>query len=83
VALVFTLAFAYFGRPPLVMQGMFNTHQLIEPDVTWYRLGSPAWGSGKVTYPIAFSTPTKSCTGTVTLKWTPYQWWLSDAVYEC
>lgn len=83
VALLFTVGFDYFGRPPLVMQGLFNTHQLFQHDVTSYTLGTPAWGSGQVTYPIAFSTPSKTCAGTVTLKWTPYQWWLSDGVYEC
>ena len=29
-ALLFTVAFNYFGRPPLVIEGMYNQHQLLE-----------------------------------------------------
>lgn len=83
VAVIFSAAFDYFGRPPLVVQGLYNTHSLLEFDVTSYSLGRPAWGTATVTYPIAFSTTKKSCTGTVTLRWEGFGWQLTDARYAC
>lgn len=83
VAVVFSAAFDYFGRPPLVVEGLYNTHSLLEFDVTSYSLGRPAWGSGTVTYPITFATAKKSCTGTITLQWESLEWQLRGARYTC
>lgn len=45
----FTAFFEYFGRPPLVIQGLYNERQFVFRDVTSYALGRPTWASGKVT----------------------------------
>src|SRR5439155_644738 len=51
VLLVLCGTFAYFGRPPLVIEGAKNTSQGIFTDgVSSYTLGSPRWGTGTVTY---------------------------------
>jgi uncharacterized RDD family membrane protein YckC len=82
-ALVFTLAFNYFGRPPLVIEGMFNQHQLLDPGVTVYGLGSPQWGFGTVTYPITAAEGAKTCSGTITLDWLLMGWIESQASWSC
>ena len=33
-ALLFTVAFDYFARAPLVVEGLYNQHQLLEPNVS-------------------------------------------------
>ncbi len=47
--LLFTIAFDYFGRPPLVIEGTYNQHQLLMADLTSYRLGDAQGGFGTVT----------------------------------
>lgn len=83
VTVLFTIGFDYFGRPPLVLQGLFNEHQLFESDVTTYTLGSPSWGSGQVSYPITYATATRTCTGTIVLHWQPFEWQLSSSTVTC
>ena len=74
-AALFTIAFNYFGRPPLIIEGDFNQRTMIGTDVTSYSLGSPTWGYGRVTYPIKLSTRTGgSCTGTIELRWVFICW---------
>ena len=66
-------AFAYFGRPPLVIQSLVNTNSLFDRDnIVPYTLGAPRWGSGVVRYPIAYRDMApyhRGCHGTVTLRW--------------
>jgi uncharacterized RDD family membrane protein YckC len=84
-ALAFSAAFAYFGRPPLVIAGLYNTHQLFQPDVVSYSLGAARWGSGEVTYPITVQRPSTTCTGSMTLRWSGLMggWQMSGATYTC
>jgi uncharacterized RDD family membrane protein YckC len=82
-ALLFTVAFNYFGRPPLVIEGMYNQHQLLETDVTAYRLGAPQWGFGTVTYPITAVLSAKTCSGTITLNWLFIGWVQGQAQWTC
>jgi uncharacterized RDD family membrane protein YckC len=70
--MVFCAAFAYFGRPPLVIEGARNTGEMFFRDgVSTYTLGSPRWGTGTVTYPITYELgrTEQSCRGTLTLVW--------------
>ena len=69
VALMFTIAFAYFGRPPLVIAGDFNQRLTFERDVISYSLGTPTWGPGTVTYPITLTKANAQCSGTISLRW--------------
>ena len=82
-ALAFTIAFAYFGRPPLVIAGLYNEHRLLTGDVVSYSLGGAKWGSGEVTYPITGQRPTTKCTGSITLRWYAWGWQMSGASYTC
>src|SRR5437764_2137407 len=51
----FCLGFSYYGRPPLVIEGLANTHALFGGSgIGSYALGSPRWGRGSVTYPIRY-----------------------------
>jgi uncharacterized RDD family membrane protein YckC len=64
--------FAYFGRPPLVIEGAKNTGvSFFDQGVGNYSLGSPDWGRGTVTYPITYQIPqtNQSCSGDITLRW--------------
>jgi len=72
VLLAFCAGFAYFGRPPLVIEGAKNTSEGIFTDgVSGYTLGSPRWGTGTVTYPVTYemARTTQTCRGFVTLNW--------------
>jgi uncharacterized RDD family membrane protein YckC len=82
-ALTFTIAFAYFGRPPLVIAGLYNTHQLLQPDVTSYTIGAAEWGFGEVTYPITIQRSSTTCTGSLTLHWNGRSWQLAGSTYTC
>jgi uncharacterized RDD family membrane protein YckC len=82
-ALAFTIAFAYFGRPPLVIASLYTTHQLLQPDVVSYSLGPPQWASGEITYPITIQRPSTKCTGSMTLRWDGRSWQMSGATYTC
>ena len=66
-------AFAYVGRPPLVIQSLVNTNSLFDRDnIVAYTLGAPRWGSGVVRYPIAYRDMAHyhaGCHGTLTLRW--------------
>jgi uncharacterized RDD family membrane protein YckC len=64
--------FAYFGRPPLVMEGAKNIGtSVFGQSVGTYRLGSARWGNGKVTYPITYeiAQTNQSCVGDIALTW--------------
>ena len=82
-AVVLTIAFNYFGRPPLVIAGLFNEHRLIRPDITVYSLGSPEWGVETITYPITLRTQYQACKGTIQLDWAAGGWELTSAQFLC
>jgi uncharacterized RDD family membrane protein YckC len=80
--------FAYFGRPPLVIEGAKNTSQGVFTDgVSSYRLGSPRWGTGTVTYPITYelARTAQTCQGLVRLDWSWPQagWVFSSGESQC
>lgn len=77
----FCSIFYYYGRPPLVIQSLQNTHELLDGTVQSYTLGSPSWGTDNevkstVSYPIHFISIDKGkkqrCDGLVTLRWYDY-----------
>jgi hypothetical protein len=68
----FCLGFAYYGRPPLVIAGLANTHALFRSSgIGSYALGAPHWARSTVTYPIRYETLDghRHCSGSVTLHW--------------
>jgi uncharacterized RDD family membrane protein YckC len=71
--LAFCAGFAYFGRPPLVIEGAKNTGGLnfFDYAVDSYSLGAPRWGTGAVTYPITYELARtgQTCYGLITLNW--------------
>jgi uncharacterized RDD family membrane protein YckC len=72
VLLACCTVFAYFGRPPLVIEGAKNTSDFIFSEgVSSYTLGSPRRGTGTVTYPITYelAKTAQTCRGEVTLNW--------------
>ena len=72
VLLVLCGTFAYFGRPPLVIEGAKNTSQgIFSEGVSSYTLGSPRWDTGTVTYPVTYEVArtTQVCRGFITLNW--------------
>jgi uncharacterized RDD family membrane protein YckC len=83
LATLFTFAFDYFGRPPLVLQGQFNEHQLLEPDVSSYTLGAAQWSPGHVVYPVTAQQDALTCTGTLQLDWSWTGWQLGAADWTC
>ncbi len=82
VALLFTVAFDYFGRPPLIIQGDFNQRNLIG-DLDSYALGQPAWSFGSVTYPIYGRAGTEICAGSIKLTWEFLGWNQSSSSLKC
>ena len=85
VLVVFTALFDYFGRPALVIQSAYNQNQLF-PDQSFvsYSLGNPSWTLTTVTYPISARTPTKTCTGSVSLYWDGLLGWqMSGGTFDC
>ncbi len=68
VAMLYTIAFNYFGRPPLIVDGDFNQHLLIG-HLDTYALGQPTWGWGTVTYPLYGRAGNQICAGSVDFKW--------------
>jgi uncharacterized RDD family membrane protein YckC len=79
VAVVASLVFDYFGRPPLVIDSLAKTGQL--HPLRDYELGSPSWGFGTVTYPIRQAG--SGCAGTITLDWSLSEWHLSSMSVSC
>src|SRR6266851_322524 len=81
-------AFAYYGRPPLVIEGNKNTSNgIFSEGVSSYALGSPRWGTGTVTYPITYEVArtSQTCRGFVTLNWHGYfpGWVFSSGETQC
>jgi uncharacterized RDD family membrane protein YckC len=83
-ALVFTAAFDYFQRPVLVIQGEYNQHRLMNPEVLTFALGQPTRALDTVTYPITAHTATQSCSGYVTLMWEGlFGWQMQSGQLDC
>jgi uncharacterized RDD family membrane protein YckC len=83
LALLFTIGFEYFGRPALVLEGLYNQHQLMAGDLTSYQLGSPHWELGRVTYPLTGYSGGRACTGSISLNWSWFDWRMSDGTLDC
>jgi uncharacterized RDD family membrane protein YckC len=86
VLLALCAAFAYFGRPPLVIEGAKNTGTgIFTGGVSSYTLGSPRWGTGSVTYPITYemARTNQTCRGQITLNWSVFGWDLGSGESEC
>ena len=81
--LLFTAGFDYFGRPPVVIDGMFKEHRLLNPDLQSYSLGQASWGFGMVTFPLRGRTATESCSGSVQLSWQLFGWAESTSQLLC
>jgi uncharacterized RDD family membrane protein YckC len=84
-ALLFLIAFNYFGRPPLVIEGLFNTNRLGPRQAASYVLGSPQWGFGTVTYSVATRSPgiNGTCGGMITLNWFVLGWTEGTSSFSC
>ena len=82
-AILFTIAFDYFGRGPLVLEGLFNQHRLMEPTLSSYQLGSPQWELGRVTYPLTGFSGDQTCRGEISLNWDWTGWETSDGTLLC
>jgi len=88
VLLALCAGFAYFGRPPLVIEGARNTSTgIFSQGVSSYTLGSPRWGTGEVTYPVTYelTRTTQTCRGFITLNWSGYfhGWVFSSSETQC
>ena len=84
--LVICGAVQYWGRPPLVIQGLQRTGQLFSQPISSYTLGQARWGGGSVTYPITFTAQrtNQTCTGEIELGWTfPEGWNQQTGQYDC
>jgi uncharacterized RDD family membrane protein YckC len=73
-AVLITVAFDYFGRPPLIVEGMYNERQLLIG--SGYTLGSAQWSLGRVTYPIAGNEAGSGspCSGSINFVWGWFGW---------
>ena len=82
---LFTIAFDYVGRPPLVIEGMFNTHRNFPRGATSYALGSAQWGLGTVSYPVSTrgGFTAGGCTGQITLQWEFLGWNAGSSTFTC
>jgi uncharacterized RDD family membrane protein YckC len=86
VFLVVCAAFQYWGRPPLVIEGLQHTGELFSQPISSYTLGSARWGPGSVTYPITFTSQrtNQTCTGEIELHWTFLGGWNGQSgQYNC
>lgn len=76
VGIAYSALFAYFGRPPLLVAGDFNTRSGVMRNAIAYRLGTPAWAPGHVTYPLTVTVQIggpsgqfRICTGSIEMDW--------------
>jgi len=84
-AFVVTLAFDYFGRPPLEIQGLYNVGQLRPIGNSGYALGSPHWSWGRVTYPLTGLQEKTGfpCKGSISFEWSAFGWHEAGAGFVC
>lgn len=84
LVMLFTIAFAYFGRPAIVLDDLYHKHQLMAPELDSYRLGTPQWSLGRVTYPLTGYEGTRACTGSISMNWYwSMGWQMSDGTLLC
>jgi uncharacterized RDD family membrane protein YckC len=78
---VFCLGFDYYGRPPLIIQGLANGNEpaMIFPDrgrITDLTLSQPTWHDNTVTYNLTFHAfqngIQSNCQGDITLRWSGF-----------
>src|SRR5207248_7323502 len=71
-------AFAYFGRPPIVIDNLAHLGQFPGGPVANYQHGPARWNDGSVTYPVVYTVagPGEDWTGGITLVWrgVPARW---------
>jgi uncharacterized RDD family membrane protein YckC len=82
---LFIALFNYFGRPPLVIQGSFNTGIDFPSGATSYSLGRGQWGFGTISYPVTTqgATSAADCKGTITLQWFGLGWTEGSSDFQC
>jgi uncharacterized RDD family membrane protein YckC len=83
-----SLAFQYYGRPPLVIAGLNHEHRAFaHGKVDAYTLGPARWGRNTVTYPFSYRVPLsdKWCRGSMGLHWRGFfgGWDLAGANTRC
>jgi uncharacterized RDD family membrane protein YckC len=84
LALLFTIGFDYFGRPAIVLDQLYNEHRLMVPELTSYKLGTPEWSLGRVTYPLTGYEGERACTGNISLNWDwSLGWTMSEGTLSC
>lgn len=83
-AFLFTLAFNYFGRPPLLIEGLYNERVLPMGD-GGYKLGSPQWSLDRVTYSVTGKQAGSGnpCTGSITFEWSWMGWQNAGSGFTC
>jgi uncharacterized RDD family membrane protein YckC len=83
-AFVFTLAFNYFGRPPLLIEGLYNERLLPMGD-GGYTLASPHWSLDRVTYHVTGKQAGSGhpCTGSITFEWSWMGWQNAGSGFTC
>jgi len=80
VMMAFSVAFDYFGRPALVVEGTYRAGQL---GLDSYRLHDAHWSLGEVTYQLSGTKSGVPCTGYVDLRWSGFGWDLSGWSEYC
>jgi uncharacterized RDD family membrane protein YckC len=83
-AFLVTLAFNYFGRPPLLIEGLYN-ERLMPIGDGGYMLGSPHWSLDRVTYSVTGKQAGSGnpCTGSITFEWSWMGWQNAGSGFTC
>ena len=80
-------AFAYYGRPPIVLANIAHDGQFPGGPVANYQHGPARWSGGSVTYPVTYrlAGSGKQCSGEITLIWHgfPGGWQEGTATSTC
>ena len=80
-------AFAYFGRPPIVVDNLAHSGQLPGGPVANYQHGPARWNDGSVTYLVVYTLAGSGthCTGEITLVWRgfPTGWQENSGTSTC
>jgi len=64
-------AFAYYGRPPIVLDNIAHEGQFPGGPLANYQHGPARWSGGSVTYPVMYTLAGsgRQCSGEITLIW--------------
>lgn len=80
-------AFAYWGRPPIVLGDAARRGQFPGGRATSFEYGQADWRGGSVSYPVTYTLAGsgKRCTGRITLDWYgfPTGWQMSSGESDC